>query len=201
MTDSFWWILFSLFIYGVMHSIFASLRFKSWVKGRIGEGRFNRFYRLFFSIQAGVLFLPVLILSAILPNQPLYQISRPWIFLSLAIQFLAAAALVHTVMLTGAMRFVGFQQAVNPHSATQRLPLVKQGLYRFVRHPLYTCSLLIIWLLPTMSWNTLALNIGITLYMLIGAVFEEQKLVHEFGEDYQAYRKETAFIIPGIKFL
>ena len=74
------------------------------------------------------------------------------------------------------------------------------GLYRFVRHPLYTAGLVIIWLMPVMTCNLLALNIGLTLYVLIGAVYEERKLLKEFGQAYAAYRQRTPMLIPGLRF-
>ncbi len=124
----------------------------------------------------------------------------PWVLFTSLIQILAIGFMIHSVMLTGAMRFVGLQQAVDPVSAQQNLPLVQRGLYRYVRHPLYTCTFLVIWLVPVMSWNVLALNLGVTLYTLIGAYFEERKLVEEFGAVYENYRKTTPFIVPFVKF-
>jgi len=53
--------------------------------------------------------------------------------------------------------------------------------------------------MPVMSWNILALNIGISVYNVLGALLEERKLLSEFGQPYEEYRKRTAFIIPGIK--
>ena len=41
-----------------------------------------------------------------------------------------------------------------------------------------------------MTWNLLALNIGLTAYILIGATFEERKLLSQFGETYADYRQE-----------
>lgn len=194
-------ILLSIAVYGVIHSILAGLSFKSWVRGKVGEQTYHRFYRLFFSLQAAILFLPVLLLVSILPDQTLYRISMPWVLLTSFIQVLAVGFMIHSVMLTGAMRFVGLQQALDPVSAEHNLPLVRRGLYRYVRHPLYTCTFLVIWLVPVMSWNVLALNIGVTLYTLIGAYFEERKLVQEFGATYEGYRKNTPFIVPFVKFL
>jgi protein-S-isoprenylcysteine O-methyltransferase Ste14 len=34
---------------------------------------------------------------------------------------------------------------------------------------------------------------------VLGALLEERKLLTEFGQSYEDYRKRTAFIIPGIK--
>jgi protein-S-isoprenylcysteine O-methyltransferase Ste14 len=65
-----------------------------------------------------------------------------------------------------------------------------------VRHPLYTAGLLFIWLIPVMTANLLALNIGLTMYLIIGALFEERKLVREFGEAYIQYRKNTPMLVP-----
>jgi protein-S-isoprenylcysteine O-methyltransferase Ste14 len=192
------WILLSVALYGLIHSVLAGLLFKQWVRRWIGDHQYHRFYRLFFSLQAALLFLPILILVAALPDQILYRIPMPWVLLTSLIQIAAAGAILHSVMLTGAMRFVGFQQAVDPASAQHSLPLVRRGLYRYVRHPLYTCTFLAIWLMPVMSWNIVALNIGITVYTLIGAVLEERKLAEEFGPAYEAYRKNTPFFVPGL---
>lgn len=41
------------------------------------------------------------------------------------------------------------------------------------------------------SQNSLTLYIGATIYVFIGAYFEERKLLREFGADYEAYRKGT----------
>ncbi len=193
------WIVLGVALYGLIHSILAGLSFKHWVRERIGDHAYHRFYRLFFSLQAALLFLPILVLVVVLPDEPIYRIPMPWVLLTAVIQIAAVGAIFHSVMLTGAMRFVGFQQAIDPSSAQQRLPLVRRGLYRYVRHPLYTCTFLVIWLMPVMSWNILALNIGITVYTLIGAALEEHKLVQEFGAAYQAYRQKTPFIVPGPK--
>jgi protein-S-isoprenylcysteine O-methyltransferase Ste14 len=69
-----------------------------------------------------------------------------------------------------------------------------------VRHPLYTFGLLFIWLTSTVSQNSLTVYIGATLYTLIGAYFEERKLLREFGDSYAEYKKKTPMLIPGFVF-
>ena len=88
---------------------------------------------------------------------------------------------------------------VTPTVVTRRAhTLVTRGPYRWVRHPLYTCALILIWLASPMTWNILALNLGISAYLWIGSIFEERKLVQQFGQMYKDYRKHTPRIIPGI---
>jgi protein-S-isoprenylcysteine O-methyltransferase Ste14 len=53
-----------------------------------------------------------------------------------------------------------------------------------------------LWLTPEMSVNTLVFYIGVTLYFIIGAHFEERKLVREFGAEYEEYMANTPMLIP-----
>jgi len=50
-----------------------------------------------------------------------------------------------------------------------------------------------------MTWNLLALIIGLTTYIIIGAYFEERKLLNEFGDAYAEYRQHTPMLIPGLR--
>jgi protein-S-isoprenylcysteine O-methyltransferase Ste14 len=67
-----------------------------------------------------------------------------------------------------------------------------------VRHPIYTAGLLFIWLMPVMTWNLLALNLGLSVYIVAGAIFEERKLLMEFGPGYAEYKRKTPMLIPGL---
>lgn len=192
----FWWVILSLALYGVLHSLLASLRWKAWVRRRIGETRFDRFYRLFFNFMAAVTLLPSLALTALLPDETIYTVRFPWLVLTALVQFLALLGLAAGVMQTGGANFLGLEQLFQPEKAVQPRRFVSGGLYRWVRHPLYFFSLLILWLFPVMSWNILAFNIGATLYLTIGSWFEERKLLREFGEQYAAYRRCTPMLFP-----
>lgn len=199
MQTGFWWILLTLLLYGVIHSVLAAHRTKDWVKAWWGERHYNRYYRLFFSVQAAVLFVPVLLLVGFLPDAIIYRIPAPWVYLTIALQILALFGILHSIMLTGMLRFTGIQQAVDPEQAQKPIKLVNKSLYRWVRHPIYTCIFLFIWLVPVMTWNVLALNIGISIYNILGALLEERKLLSEFGQPYVEYSQRTSFLIPGFK--
>ena len=79
-----------------------------------------------------------------------------------------------------------------PHSEQ----LNTKGLYRYMRHPLYTFTITFLWLTPVMTQNIAALYSAITLYAFIGAIFEERKLERIFGSAYQNYRRHTPMFIP-----
>lgn len=193
MTSAFW-ILLAVFLYGMVHSILALPWAKRRARRWFGPAA-DRWYRLGYNVFGVLSFLPVLALPALLPDQALYVIPAPWAYLALAGQAAAVVMLAVGVMQTGAWSFLGLKQAFAP--GEQDPPrLVLNGLYRWVRHPLYTAGLLFIWLIPVMTANLLALNLGLTMYLIIGALFEERKLVREFGEAYIQYRKNTPMLIP-----
>jgi methanethiol S-methyltransferase len=194
------WIILAVAFYGVIHSILASLRVKAWAERQFGI-LYKRGYRIFFNIVVSLTLIPVLALVVLLPDAPLYQIHLPWIVLTLLVEALCGIGLLATVMQTGAMSFIGFEQLADPQNKNRPHQLSTSGLYRWIRHPLYTLSFIFIWLTPVMTWNILAFNIGVTLYTTIGAaVFEERKLLQEFGEEYHEYQKRTPMLIPGLKF-
>ncbi len=78
--------------------------------------------------------------------------------------------------------------------------LVKTGIYRYIRHPLY-CSLL---LLGTgiMFKNTGNLQLAIGAINLVAiyltARIEEKEMIARFGDQYTYYMKETKMFIPWL---
>lgn len=200
MDTGFFWIMLSCILYGVIHSVLASNSVKAYAARLVGRPAAQRFYRLFYVIVAVITTLPLLALVPLFPDRTMYQIPSPWLYLALAIQGFALVILLVGVLQTGALAFLGVSQLIQavPDSRPAE-KLVVSGLYRWVRHPLYSAAFLFLWLAPVMTWNLLALNIGLSAYLLIGTIFEERKLVEQFGPEYEQYRKKTPRIIPGIK--
>ncbi len=188
-------LITAIAIWGIVHSLTASLEAKAAFRKQLGE-RAARLYRLGYNIFSVLSFLPIAWLRLTLPDQPLYRVPPPWSWLMLAGQAGGLVLLVAAVLHTDTLSFVGLRQLFD---APRQGTLVRSGLYRWVRHPIYSAGLLILWLTPVMSVNTLVLYLGLTLYILIGAWFEERKLVREFGKEYEDYRQSTPMLIPGLK--
>lgn len=74
------------------------------------------------------------------------------------------------------------------------------GIHKYMRHPLYTGTLLFLWgaffIFPYVN-NLIAVFI-ITVYVLIGIKYEEQKLVVEFGDSYRDYQLTVPKLIPHL---
>ena len=185
-------LLFALAIWGVVHSFLASHLAKDLFRLKMGG---MDFYRLAYNGFAAISFLPILYFMATLPNKPMYQIPSPWNLVMFGGQLVSALLLLVAFLQTDSLSFVGLRQLFEePKSGA----LVTRGLYRVVRHPLYTFSLLFIWLSPTASQNSLTVYIGATLYVLVGIYFEERKLLREFGDAYAKYKQNTPMLVPGL---
>ncbi len=192
-------ILLAVIVYGAVHSLLASFWLKRWAEARFG-GNARRLYRLLFTIISVVTLVPILFLPLWFPDRVLYRIPYPWVALTLLLQGLSGLGLLAGVWQTGALAFIGLRQWFTPPgSLTQEEgQLVTVGLYRWIRHPLYTFGLLFIWLTPIMTQGLLILYLGLSGYIVVGAILEEKKLVQRFGQAYQDYRLHTPMFIPGL---
>jgi protein-S-isoprenylcysteine O-methyltransferase Ste14 len=197
MTPGFWIILLTVLAYGLVHSLLASLQAKARARQWFGPAS-ERWFRLAYNLVAGLTLLPVLLLPVLLPDHPLYRIPFPWLLINLTGQAFAVGMLLVGLRHTGVTDFLGLRKVL-PNPETTPARLVTNGLYRYIRHPIYTAGMLFTWLIPVMSCNLLALNIGLTVYILIGANFEERKLRRVFGQEYGDYQAKTAMFIPGLK--
>jgi methanethiol S-methyltransferase len=196
LSTGFLWILLACALYGALHSLLAAPAAKRLAKRLVGEAAYQRGYRLFYNLVGGLTLLPVLALARLTPDATLYIIPVPWVYATGLLQVLAGLGLVIGVLQTGAFAFIGLSQAIGTPSSDQ---LVTGGLYRWVRHPLYAFGLALLWLTPLMTWNLLALALGLTGYILVGIQFEERKLAAEFGAQYSEYARRTPMLVPGLK--
>lgn len=186
------WLILAILVWGVVHSLTASLGFKDFLRRTFGGG-FMKYYRLLYNVFSVVSFAPILYLMVALPTRDLYQIPSPWSYLMLAGQGLSALLLLIAVLQTDTLSFVGLRQLFEEEQPGR---LVRSGFYGLVRHPLYTFGLLFLWLSPNMTVNSLIVYLSLTIYIIIGAYFEERKLLREFGQEYADYKSATPMIIP-----
>ncbi len=191
------WLVLAFALWGLLHSWTASLGWKGWLQTRLGAAWVKRYYRLAYNLFALVSFLPLLWLTAALPDVLLYRLPFPWAGFCVLLQLLGAWLVLQAVRQTGLWTFLGLHQVLHGEEPPARF--VVQGVYRWVRHPIYTGTLLLLWATPLMTRNTLVFNLLATLYIVIGLHFEERKLLREFGEPYRRYRQQTPMLWPRLR--
>jgi hypothetical protein len=75
-------------------------------------------------------------------------------------------------------------------------PIVIGGPYRWIRHPLYLTTLLMIWSQPDLSADRLLFNVLFTVWIIAGTVLEERDLIGVYGDDYRKYQLSVPMLIP-----
>jgi protein-S-isoprenylcysteine O-methyltransferase Ste14 len=188
-------VLSSFFVlYAVAHSLLASLPLKGWARHIFGSST-HRWYRLAYNLFATITLLPIVPLLALLPDRTLYVVPSPWRWVMVGGQVLALGGGGVTLLQTGLFHFLGVAQLFVEQPAESG-SLSIQGFYKRVRHPLYSFSLLFLWLTPVMSVNLLTTYALFTIYFYVGSIYEERRLLAEFGPTYRDYQQRVPRLIP-----
>jgi len=190
-------LILLLFLWGSIHSILASLPIKKFIKDRYGE-KLIRYYRLAYNSFAVVSFLPILGLMFVLRDIQLYSIPKPWVFIPMVVQIFSLIILTIGLKQTGALEFLGLHVFLDEKKPVPQ-SLNKSGLYKYVRHPLYSAGLVLLWCSPIMTTNSLIVSICLSIYIVVGAIYEERKLIIEYGDIYEEYRRKVPMLIPWFK--
>lgn len=188
--------LMAIVAYGLLHSLLASRTVKAWAERSFGNVA-GRTYRLIYNVIGLITLLPVLVIPGLLPGQTLYQLHGIWLVLAILGQAFAVLILFMGLFQTDPWQFLGLRQLIHPTGDGDQ-ELVVSGFYRCVRHPLYVAGLIFIWLIPIMTTSLLVLNLGLTFYIYIGSIFEERRLLAEYGSIYLAYRNEVPRLVPRL---
>ena len=182
-------------VYCVLHSALAA----SHVKARMEQllGKSFRYYRFAYTLFSFAGLVAILIYQVSITSPLLFKSNG--VIQWLAVAFCAAgASLVMLNILKYFMQLSGVRWLTHENP---RAKLERTGFHRYVRHPLYFSTFLFIWALwvvyPYLS--LLIANCIITIYTLIGIGFEEKKLLNQFGDEYEEYRRSVPKIIPSLK--
>ena len=155
-------------------------------------------YRLIYSLFSALSLLPLLWYQYSLPQQVIFSWAG-WLRLPQGLLLIYALA-----MLSGDNKvydigyLVGIRQWRNYRQGEEipTLPFTCQGALAYVRHPWYSSGLPILWTVGPITDANLPTRIILTLYLIIGTLLEERKLVKELGEPYVRYQKQVPMLIP-----
>jgi len=99
------------------------------------------------------------------------------------------------------LSFFGIRQILNINKTAKTCgpgQLKRNGLLGIMRHPMYFALIIYLWC-QTRTVAELVVNVVLTIYVIIGTILEEKKLVLEFGESYINYQQEVSMLIPFTK--
>ena len=94
--------------------------------------------------------------------------------------------------------FLGLKQireSVDHNLINSSGTLDDSGILGAVRHPFYAAIFPLIWA-GDLDVTRLIVNIIVSVYVIIGTLLEEHKLIAEFGEAYRAYQQKVPMLFP-----
>jgi protein-S-isoprenylcysteine O-methyltransferase Ste14 len=184
-------VLFTAF--ALHHSVFARRGIRQAVARLVPAG----LERAVYVIVASVLFALVCWWW-----QPLdgvaWTLTGIWRWCGYAVQAAGIVLTVAGARVLDVWELAGVRQ-VQTTSETKRATLKTDGLYGFVRHPLYFAWMLLVFGAPEMTMTRLSFATISTAYLAAAIPFEERTLIETFGPDYASYRKKVRWrMLPGI---
>lgn len=178
-------------LFGLQHSGVSALR----VKGRIIDRWGKEGYSTIFTVTS-ILTLGAAFLSMNFWNW-LYFLSDPALIQPLLFIPGILALIGGGIVAAKASKVISVSTVADMR--TDRKPeLITGGLYARIRHPLYLATILAFGAIALIYPFPIVLTFVISMigYTLIGAYFEERKLINHYGEEYLEYKKQAGFILP-----
>ncbi len=192
-------LIASLWIaYCLLHSFLISTSFTNLMTRSLKN--YYAFYRMFFVLFSVILLLPLisytnqLDTNIIITYSPPLDIIRNALTLgSLAMFFWAFFLDYDSLSFFGIRQIMSFGKKTNPPGELKR-----NGLLGVVRHPMYFALIIYLWC-QVFTMADIIVNIVLTIYVIMGTIVEEKKLISEFGDAYVKYQQEVPMLIPFVK--
>ena len=186
--------------YCFLHSFLISVRFTNYLT-RVLKNYYS-FYRLFYALISLVLLVWVINYTAPLDTTIIITYVPPWSIIrqvtmwgSLLMFFWAFFFNYDSLSFFGIRQILNFKKLKTTNPSEE---IKKNGLLAVTRHPMYLALIIYLWS-QTFRVADIVVNIVLTIYVIIGTVLEEKKLVLEFGDAYRKYQREVPMLVPFTK--
>ncbi len=154
-------------------------------------------YRFFFVSYATIFLLPIVYLYAKGDKTEFYYPNLISLIIGWGLIVLSVYAFFVSFKNYNIHEFLGLDRLKSADKVFY--PLKVEGLNRYVRHPLYSFSYILIIGIFLISPNdyVLAASIITAIYLPVGIYFEEKKLLEEYGDAYYEYMSKVPKLIPS----
>ncbi len=185
------WIFFC-----IIHSFLISITVTDYLKRKLNKS--YRFYRLFYNFISIITLILAVTYAGTIKEEPFF-IWNGYLFpIKIFILLLAVMLFISGFKHYSISEFFGFRQikeGVLNKSISKTGKLDTSGILGIIRHPFYSATFLLFWS-SDLDAARLIINIIISIYLVIGTILEERKLILDFGKSYIDYRKKVSMFIP-----
>lgn len=125
----------------------------------------------------------------------LYQITS-WVFLIISAYLVIAGVM----LLKKAGKPIQNREENTLYRFEKTSELIQNGVYKYIRHPLYSSLIFLTWGIFLKNPGGLLLIVSLlsTIFLYLTAIFDEKECIIYFGEKYSDYIKRTRMFIPFI---
>ena len=191
-TKSAWNTLLCV-VFFLQHSVMVRRSYCRW------SARFipPHFHGASYTIASGVALLALVVLWQESAHTLMSARGPAW-WLLRSVYFLSVVGFAWGILALGSFDTFGLRPILDRLRGTDTppMPFTVRGPYRWVRHPLYFFSLLMIWSYPYLTTDRLLFNILWTAWIVGATTLEERDLVAVFGETYRDYQREVPMLVP-----
>lgn len=184
---------FLCLIFFSQHSIMARKPFRKWLTSFLP----SPYYGAFYAIASGVAVLALVIIwqesgFSIISIQGFERLFFRAVFI---IAIVGVAWTIYSLGFSVNFRLQPMVDDLRGRNSPTSL-VTDRGPYRWVRHPLYLSSMLMIWSHPDLTLDRLLFNLVFTIWIIIAIQLEERGLVAAHGNSYRSYQSKVPMLIP-----
>ncbi len=184
-------------LFFIQHSGMIRKPFHRWLASFLREEYAGAVYTI---ASGGVLLLVVVLWQT--STQTIITLSGFFRWLLRAVFFFSLMGFYWGIKALGSFDPFGLEPIINRLRGRNAapMPFTVAGPYRWVRHPLYLFTILMIWSCPDLTRDRLLFNLLWTVWIVIGSYLEELDLIVQFGDAYRGYQKRVPMLVPLVKW-
>jgi len=153
-----------------------------------------RYFRLFYNLLSIVSFLLIYLYGQTIPDEILFSWKTNTAMIPIMLTSLGLYLMFKGAKSYNMKTFLGITQL---NDSNDKPSFKTGGILKHSRHPWYLGGYLLLWsTFFHLTIERLIINIIFTLYLYIGTILEERKLVNQFGDVYRKYQKEVPMYFP-----
>lgn len=189
------WVLIWVLFYA-SHTLLASLKIKRKIQGIMGNG--YKWYRMIYSLISLILIFFIFLYSGSIPKLMIFAQDPTLLYFGYLTAGLGTIIIVRSLKYFSGAKFIG----LIPHNdlEEEKEELISSGIYKFIRHPIYTglIGIFIGYFLFNPNAAAMLHLVGLLIYLPFGIFYEEKKLIEMHGEEYLDYKKTVPALFPKI---
>jgi protein-S-isoprenylcysteine O-methyltransferase Ste14 len=181
-----------------MHSVLIDTSVLGFIK-KHAPG-LTRYYRIFYNALSLITLIPLVIATRLAEGQVIiswegYAVPGRILLLTAAFMLFIGGAKKYDMSY-----FLGIKQLKTGEEhllLTDSKEFSETGVFGITRHPWYFGSLLFLWsILPAYPLPVFLAVCILSIYLVLGAMLEERKIIAQYGDSYQRYRQRVSMLFP-----